>query len=52
MPAERMKHLALAVMYDPSTAPCGLMGLVAYQGKWGSPRMSGSGSRMTRPIAS
>src|SRR5262249_48549024 len=38
MTAERMKHLALAVMYDPSNALArGLMGLVAYQGKWGRP---------------
>jgi hypothetical protein len=38
MTAERMKHLALAVMYDPSNALArGLMGLIAYQGKWGRP---------------
>jgi Pretoxin HINT domain len=38
MPAEQMKHLALAVLYDPSNALArGLMGLVAYKGKWGSP---------------
>ncbi len=38
LPTERMKHLALAVLYDPSHAMArGLMGLVEYQGKWGSP---------------
>ncbi len=38
MSAERMKHLAMAVLYDPSNALArGLMGLVAYQGKWERP---------------
>jgi tetratricopeptide (TPR) repeat protein len=38
LPSERMKHLALAVLYDPSHALArGLMGLVEYQGKWGNP---------------
>ncbi len=33
-----MKHLAMAVLYDPSNALArGLMGLVAYQGKWTRP---------------
>src|SRR5262249_39172319 len=42
LPAERMKHLALAVLYDPSHALArGLMGLVAYRGKWGSPEEIG-----------
>ncbi len=36
--AERMKHLAMAVLYDPSNALArGLMGLVAFQGKWERP---------------
>jgi Pretoxin HINT domain len=36
--AERIKHLALAVLYDPSNALArGLMGLVAHQGKWERP---------------
>jgi tetratricopeptide (TPR) repeat protein len=36
--AERMKHLATAVLYDPSNGLArGLMGLVAYQGKWKRP---------------
>ncbi len=36
--AERMKHLAMAVLYDPSNGLArGLMGLVAYQGKWERP---------------
>jgi tetratricopeptide (TPR) repeat protein len=36
--AERMKHLAMAVLYDPSNGLArGLMGLVAYQGKWARP---------------
>ena len=38
MLAERSKHLALAVLYDPSHALArGLLGMVAYQGKWGRP---------------
>ena len=38
MTAERMKHLAMAVLYDPSNGLArGLMGLVAYQGKWARP---------------
>ncbi len=38
LPAEQMKHLALAVLYDPSHALVrGLLGLVEYQGKWRSP---------------
>src|SRR5215468_1786814 len=38
MTAERMKHLAMAVMYDPSNALArGLLGLVAHEGKWGRP---------------
>jgi len=40
--AERVKHLSLAVLYDPSNALArGLMGLVAYQGKWGRPDVVG-----------
>jgi Pretoxin HINT domain len=36
--AERMKHLALAVLYEPKNSLArGLMGLVAYQGKWQRP---------------
>ncbi|MFI5458475.1 MAG: polymorphic toxin-type HINT domain-containing protein [Isosphaerales bacterium] len=36
--AERMKHLALAVVYDPSHALArGLLGLVSYQGEWKKP---------------
>ncbi|MGE3822390.1 MAG: hypothetical protein AB7I30_23495, partial [Isosphaeraceae bacterium] len=36
--AERLKHLALAVLKDPSHAAArGLMGLVAYQGRWKRP---------------
>jgi len=39
---ERMKHLALAVVYDPSHALArGLLGLVAYQGKWERPEVVG-----------
>ena len=42
MPAERMKHLAMAVLYDPSNGLArGLMGLVAYQGKWDRPDVVG-----------
>jgi tetratricopeptide (TPR) repeat protein len=36
--AQRVKHLAAAVMSDPSHALArGLMGLVVYRGKWGNP---------------
>jgi hypothetical protein len=36
--AERMKHLAAAVLYDPTnTLARGLMGLVSYQSQWKSP---------------
>src|SRR5947209_7510892 len=40
--AERMKHLALAVLSDPSHATArGLLGLVAHQGKWERPEALG-----------
>ena len=36
--AERLKHLSLAVLYDPTNALArGLLGLVAYRGKWEPP---------------
>ena len=36
--AERLKHLSLAVLYEPANPLArGLMGLVAYQGKWERP---------------
>jgi tetratricopeptide (TPR) repeat protein len=36
--AERMKHLSLAVLYQPTHALArGLMGLVAYRGRWQRP---------------
>src|SRR3954452_8166510 len=36
--AERLKHLALAVLSDPKNASArGLMGLVAYRGRWQRP---------------
>ena len=36
--AERLKHLSLAVLYDPTNALArGLLGLVAYRGKWTAP---------------
>jgi len=36
--AERVKHLAIAVMNDPSNATArGLLGLVAYRGRWQRP---------------
>jgi hypothetical protein len=42
LPAERIKHLALAILYDPSNALArGMMGLVGYRGKWGSPEEVG-----------
>src|SRR5262245_1991289 len=38
MTAERVKHLTAAALYDPSNALArGLMGLVAYNGKWERP---------------
>ena len=38
LPAQRFRHLALAVLADPGHATArGLMGLVAYQGRWQSP---------------
>lgn len=37
--AERVKHLALAVLADPANATArGLMGLVAYRGRWQRPQ--------------
>jgi tetratricopeptide (TPR) repeat protein len=40
--AERMKHLALAVLYDPSNALArGLLGMVANHGKWQRPEVVG-----------
>ena len=40
--AERLKHLSLAVLYDPgNTLARGLMGLVAYHGKWDRPDVVG-----------
>jgi hypothetical protein len=40
--AERMKHLALAVLNDPANSLArGLMGLVSYKGKWGRPEAIG-----------
>jgi tetratricopeptide (TPR) repeat protein len=40
--AERVRHLALAVLYDPSNALArGLIGLVAHKGKWGPPEIVG-----------
>lgn len=42
MAAERVKHLALAMLLDPSNALAhGLSGLVAYHGKWGKPEEVG-----------
>jgi tetratricopeptide (TPR) repeat protein len=38
MSAERLKHLAMAVLYEPSNVLArGLMGLVAHEGKWERP---------------
>ena len=40
--SERLKHLSLAVLYDPSNALArGLMGLVAFHGKWDRPDVIG-----------
>ena len=44
--AERIKHLTLATLLDPSNAAArGLLGLVAYQGKWSGPTRSAAGQR-------
>ena len=50
MTAERLKHLSLAVLYDPTNALArGLMGLVAYHGKVGTSRTRSAGiCRTTR----
>jgi tetratricopeptide (TPR) repeat protein len=40
--SERMKHLALAVLYNPSHALArGLLGMLSYQGKWARPEVVG-----------
>jgi hypothetical protein len=40
--AERLKHLSLAVLYDPTnTLARGLIGLIAYHGKWDRPDVIG-----------
>jgi tetratricopeptide (TPR) repeat protein len=40
--AERKKHLALAILYDPShTLARGLLGMVAQEGKWAKPEVVG-----------
>ncbi len=42
LPAERLKHLAIAVLTDPSNATArGLMGLVSYRGHWSRPEAVG-----------
>ena len=47
--AERLKHLAIAVLADPSHATArGLMGLVAYRGDWRSPEAVSARSDPTR----
>ncbi len=44
LPAERLKHLALAVLADPRHAVArGLMGLVAYEGRWRRPEAVAEG---------
>ncbi len=44
--AERLKHLSLAVLYDPShTLARGLMGLVDFHGKWNRPDVIGDHAR-------
>src|SRR5262245_47016305 len=42
LPAERVKHLALAVLNDPANAMArGLLGLVSYRGRWQLPEAVG-----------
>ena len=42
MTAERLKHLGLAILYDPAnTVARGLLGLVPHEGKWGRPEVVG-----------
>jgi hypothetical protein len=44
--AERLKHLALAVLNDPSNAAArGLLGLVAYRGDWKTPEAVAADAR-------
>ncbi|HEV3164969.1 MAG TPA: RNA polymerase sigma factor, partial [Isosphaeraceae bacterium] len=44
--AERLKHLAIALLNDPTCASArGLMGLVAYQGRWQRPETITEGIR-------
>ena len=56
LPAERVKHLALAVLNDPANAVArGLMGLVAYGGRWQRPDAVGEkvkdDARLTAALA-
>src|SRR4051812_28802866 len=38
LPAEKLKHLALAVLNDPKNATArGLLGLVSFRGRWQRP---------------
>ena len=47
--AERIKHLALAMLSDPANAAArGLLGLVLYQGKWQRPEDVSRRARTTR----
>src|SRR5207237_1025402 len=49
---ERLKHLALAVLTDPTHATArGLMGLVAYQGRWQPPDAVAARIKADRKLA-
>jgi hypothetical protein len=51
-PAERLRHLVLAVLKDPSNATArGLMGLVAYRGRWQRPEAVGDKVREDAELA-
>src|SRR5215469_11531215 len=50
--AERAKHLALAVLIDPKNAAArGLMGLVAFQGRWQRPEQVQADANLAQTLA-
>src|SRR3954454_5098450 len=50
--AERIKHLAMAVMVDPANAKArGLMGLVAYRDRWQRPEAVGEKVRADEALS-
>ncbi len=52
MSAERLKHLALAVLIDPKNAKArGLLGLISFQGRWQRPAEVGAVIRADEALA-